>query len=449
MRVRAWLFLGAAALSTSCALVYGYGDYQDATSGTTSSGAGGGAACSLPTDCPSAVGPCADRTCTGGRCGVAYQPLGTPGGAQTTGDCKKGACDGAGSVVSQNDDKDAPPDDGNDCTNDVCSGGTPTHPPSTAGTPCGVGKLLKCNGNGQCQGCTMPAQCGSDGGCFTWVCAANSCSQMPKAEGKPCGAASCAGGMQEAPPMCAGGTCAPGAKQACDPYACGPSSCLTSCADKSECAAPNICTSSVCGPPKMGGAPCGTGGECASTFCEDGVCCDVLCSTLGACSKCTAVAKQSGPDGICGPAKVGAACGPPPACADSQHIAAQSACNMAGNCAPGATIDCTPSTCDAGTCGNSCSMDSECAQNAHCLGTCCASCFLYAQGTATYDELCTSGKPSQGAAMNLKACGCQVGNCPGLCATICSSNGALMTLGCAVCLGNICGSQLTICKNDL
>jgi hypothetical protein len=88
-------------------------------------------------------------TCTAGVCGFAYAPQGTPLAAQTPGDCLSRVCDGAGNPWTVNDDSDVFID-GNACTLDVCTSGTPSNPPAPAGTACSQDGGTQCDGAGHC-----------------------------------------------------------------------------------------------------------------------------------------------------------------------------------------------------------------------------------------------------------------------------------------------------------
>lgn len=61
---------------------------------------------------------------------------------------------------------------------------------------------------------------------------------------------SCSGGMGTAPGTCdtTTHTCTPGVTAACDPYVCGATACLTSCATSADCIANFTCTASQCVP---------------------------------------------------------------------------------------------------------------------------------------------------------------------------------------------------------
>lgn len=122
---------------------------------------------SLPSD-----SECRVRACNAGKCEQTFTMAGTAVSAQTAADCKKRVCDGAGAIVVQADALDVP-DDGNDCTDDVCQGQTPTFTPKASNSPCMAGA---CNSVGQCIGCTSPTDCsGTDGFCGTRTCDASTC----------------------------------------------------------------------------------------------------------------------------------------------------------------------------------------------------------------------------------------------------------------------------------
>ncbi len=78
------------------------------------------------------------------------------------------------------------PNDGNDCTDDVCTAGVPSNPDKASATPCGTSGNLFCNGAGQCVGCLTATDCaGQDTDCHTRTCTAGVCGVMNAAQGKP------------------------------------------------------------------------------------------------------------------------------------------------------------------------------------------------------------------------------------------------------------------------
>jgi hypothetical protein len=116
-------------------------------------------------------------------CGIANVGVGTvlPSVSQDPGDCKVKQCDGNGGVTTANDDLDVP-NDSNQCTDDVCTGGVPSNPDKIINTACGTG--LKCDGAGHCVGCVQPSDCGTDTECKTWTCTTGTCGFDPATQGK-------------------------------------------------------------------------------------------------------------------------------------------------------------------------------------------------------------------------------------------------------------------------
>jgi len=68
---------------------------------------------------------------------------------QTPGDCKQNQCDGAGLIVAVNENTDLPVDT-NQCTNDVCTNGTPSNPPAMTGTACNQNGGTLCDNAASC-----------------------------------------------------------------------------------------------------------------------------------------------------------------------------------------------------------------------------------------------------------------------------------------------------------
>ena len=115
------------------------------TAGTTCAQSGGsrcngsGRLRAVPAGRPTARAPTPSATSAPARAASAASttpPSGTASSArQTAGDCKKNVCNGSGSVITAIDDTDIPVD-GNACTQDVCTNGTPSNPPQPANTAC-------------------------------------------------------------------------------------------------------------------------------------------------------------------------------------------------------------------------------------------------------------------------------------------------------------------------
>ena len=130
---------------------------------------------------------CQTHTCTNGSCGVTNKPVGTalPTADQTPRDCKVFQCDGNGQTQTVNDDTDKPVD-GNQCTKDVCTAGTPTNPPEDANATCNMSNGTRCNGTGSCVQCLQPTDCsGTDTECHHRACSSTGqCSIVNEADGK-------------------------------------------------------------------------------------------------------------------------------------------------------------------------------------------------------------------------------------------------------------------------
>ncbi len=131
--------------------------------------------------------------------------------------------------------------------------------------------------------------------------------------GLTCGPATCNGSSLSGVARCTGGgACMAGPSQNCPGgLICqDAASCKARCAGDGDCVGGLTCDlpSGVCknvDPKKTNGQTCNMalgGGDCLSTFCVDGLCCDAACT--GACRACSA-AKTGAPDGTCGQAPAG------------------------------------------------------------------------------------------------------------------------------------------------
>jgi hypothetical protein len=120
------------------------------SAGAKCDGAGSCVQCFVAADCGTDTA-CKTFTCNAGVCGSTNAAAGAFVANPTPGDCRSNQCDGSGNVtVNAVDDTDVPADDGSQCTLDVCSGGSPSHPPSPLGTPCTQGGGATCSGAGAC-----------------------------------------------------------------------------------------------------------------------------------------------------------------------------------------------------------------------------------------------------------------------------------------------------------
>lgn len=215
-------------------------------------------------------------------------------------------------------------------------------------------------------GCSTNTDC-TNGSCVDGVCCeTSSCAQCEACNG-------------DVP-----GVCSP-VRSAPDP---------DSCTGTNACNADGRCATAV-------GHACSSPLQCASGFCVDGVCCESACD--GTCQACSATAKESGPDGKCGPAKKGldphddcpddgtfscrrsgqcdgtgrcalyAAGTPcsPSICVEGNMIAR--VCDGLGVCPTAVTRSCIPYACAGDVCATSCSSSADCALHFTCdeaAGTC-------------------------------------------------------------------------------
>jgi len=243
-------------------------------------GAGGGGACGSPSDCPTPTGACMKATCASGVCGEEPLPNGVLAAEQASGDCAVSLCDGQGVVKTVPDETDLPVD-GNGCTDDVCTAGTPSNPPRASGSACAEGGGNVCNGSGACVECLAAADCpGEDTACSTRTCSAGAC------------------GIENAPigtvvPNQAAGDCM---RITCD----GAGNTTSSIDDTDVPVDGKACTADVCtmGVPsnpalaidspcsQSGGSvcnasgacvQCNTGAQCGSGLCSAGVCLAATC----------------------------------------------------------------------------------------------------------------------------------------------------------------------------
>ncbi|NUO54929.1 MAG: hypothetical protein HOV80_39315 [Polyangiaceae bacterium] len=253
---------------------------------------------------------CVVRTCeAGGICTITYPPAGTPlpSGGQTPGDCAELQCNGNGGTQTAADNNDDPPDDGSDCTDDICVNGSPQHPSLLLDTPCASSGVV-CDGAGSCVECNNPTQCANQG----TVCQTATCG----------GSHTC--GLTDLP----NGTAAPPAAQTngnCQILVCNAGALQTMNDDSDLPNDLDDCTLDSCNaglpthPNAPSGSPCGNGGscdgsgscsvlgpngsacvsgsQCTSGSCADGVCCNTDCT--GFCRSCLG-SQTGGTTGTCG-----------------------------------------------------------------------------------------------------------------------------------------------------
>ena len=251
--------------------------------------------CVSASQCPGVDTECMTRTCVGGVCGFTFAPFGTVTASQTSGDCQKKVCDGAGGIASVADNTDLP-NDGNQCTTDVCTAGVPSITAAPSGTPCSQNGGTVCDGTGTCVECLSDANCASGFYCSSGTCVAKKSNGVVCVGGNQCASGNCTDGV------CCNSVCG-GLCQACNltgsvgtcaniPLGNDPANeCAGNCNGAGGCTLAN-------------GAVCSNNSQCTSGNCVDGVCCNTACA--GLCQACTAAKKGSGADGACGNIVAGA-----------------------------------------------------------------------------------------------------------------------------------------------
>ena len=331
--------------------------------GTSSaSGTGGGTPCATANNCPDPGNECLDRACNVGQCAPTPKAAGAVTVAQTAGDCMKSQCDGAGKSINVVDDGDLPVD-GLECTNDVCTGGVPTNPPTAASTACGQGGALFCDGAGKCVGCNAPTDCaGTDTACHTRTCTAGACGVSNAALGAVV-VAQAAGDCQKVQCDGAGAT--------------------MSVPDNTDLPVDNeTCTQDVCTVGVPSHPPVTVG-----TACSEGA--GTLCNGAGACDACLVATDCPGVDTEC-----------------HQRVCTLGACGTTNTAAGTALIaqtasDCKKAVCD-GSGGTTMQTDDTDLPN---------------DNNACTTDVCTSGVVSHGTVANGASCGgsltCLNGTCAG------------------------------------
>ena len=317
--------------------------------------------CTTPADCPDTGSECVVATCENKTCGTKNVAADTPSATQTTGDCQIAVCDGAGNIITKDDDADFF-DDGKDCTLDTCNAGTPESNPAMPGTTCAQSGGKVCDGMGACVACNSDMDC---------------MAPTPK----------------------------------CTMNACVPSSCNDGVKNGDE-------TGTDCG--GACGATCGSGVACMDGGdCLDGVCSNGSCA-LAACND--GVKNGNETDKDCGGACP--KCGPNKGCNQNADCAGNQCSGIGGTCVPNCNdgvknnaeqgIDCGGGTCMGCPVGGPCAQDNDCASGAYCdPNQVCVTKKTLGAACLTNNQ-CALGNCVDGVCCNT-ACGglCQVCNLPG------------------------------------
>ena len=272
----------------------------------------------------------------GGKGGAAGSGGGAPGG-KGGGAGSPGHGGGAGGS--------SPADAGRDGPRDGAA--MPLGAPCTVAALCGSGFCVDgvcCNGAcaGACEACDNPASvgrcaavtsggphdprppCGGSGACAGSCTAASRTACTFPGAASTCRAQSCSGNTLTPAASCDGaGACAVPASSTCTAsLACNAagSSCLTACQRDADCIAPlPYCQQSACTAARPPGVACASDGQCQSSHCIDGVCCNLACTDqceacdvsghLGTCWPIPAADTPHGQRGTCaGSGVCGGAC---------------------------------------------------------------------------------------------------------------------------------------------
>jgi hypothetical protein len=181
---------------------------------------------------------------------------------------------------------------------------------------------------------------------------------------------------------------------------------------------------------KPNGQACKCGGDCASNFCVDGICCNAACTescktcseTMGTCTFISAGKAPRDPtscpaadpttcgwNGLCDGAgacqryTAGTSCGK--GMCDSEAVVGARSCDGMGRCRPGPTVICAPYSCDptTGACFDACTQTSQCASGQQCMN---ASCGKKMKGaTCKVGTDCASGFCADGVCCNVACAG--------------------------------------------
>ena len=282
--------------------------------------------------------------------------------------------------------------------------------------------------------CGLTGVCDGSGGCTKY------------AVETVCTVPSCSGDKLNTAGTCDGlGTCRPPGVESCSPYACAGGACVSQCASDADCVDGHTCVNGSCGPKALG-RPCAAGGECASGFCADGVCCATACtgscrscalsSSLGTCSPVSRGgvdphgvcvdqhASSCGTDGTCDGTGAchsygaGTECAPE-ACAAGIYTPA-SICDSNGNCRAPDELSCAPYVCNGARCYTACGSDASCSSGNVCVQ---GSCGPKPNGAfcSTGSE-CQSGQCAEGVCCATSCTGacfsCALAGSMGLCAPV-------------------------------
>jgi hypothetical protein len=353
------------------------GDETDVDCGGACAACADGKVCSVPADCTS-------KNCQGQKCAAPACDDGILNGNETDVDCG-GSCKPCGPTLKCGVDA--------DCVGKQCDANAKTCTPNCAdGVKNNAETDADCGG-GTCGKCADTKLCSQATDCSSNGCCAGTCG-------------ACCNGVKDATEtdVDCGGSCAQKcgddkactgnadcSSNLCQNFTCKPSSCSNNVKDNDE-------TDVDCGgscQPCTNGKVCAKGTDCASTFCADGVCCNVACGGLcEACVKsktgqadgaCNAVSTGTDPDNECtdngaGSCNQNGFCDGARACqkyaqgtvclgasCSNGTQTNQSVCDGKGNACPQAVqVPCGEFICGANACKTACAADNDCVAGDYC-----------------------------------------------------------------------------------
>ena len=288
--------------------------------------------------------------------------------------------------------------------------------------------------------CPASPPCGNVGG----ICnGSGACTQF--ASGDACGLPeACSGTTHQPPSSCSGaGSCDQTPTGGCGNYACGTTTCKTTCTADTDCASTTLyCTGNTTTPgscnSKQGlGATCTANNQCSQGNCVDGVCCDSTCGA--ACHACNV----PGNVGTC-TVTTGASCGAGASCTSPSQFTSAAVCASNGICST-STTNCMQFLCTASGCPDHCNAVNDCIATAYCTGlggTCQprSSAGGPCTGTGTVDQCQTGLFCTDGVCCTSNGCGtcaaCNI-NSSGTCAPTGSGAGP----SCPVEAPSTCGTK--------
>ena len=293
--------------------------------------------------------------------------------------------------------------------------------------------------------------------------------------GVQCSAPSCTVGIAVVASYCQGTGKCPTAERLNCGNDCVGDLCGSDCTTDAVCSNGEFCQAGKCAKRHRNGEACNAPGECGSSYCVDGVCCDRACN--GQCEACdvppspgTCTAAKGPPHGVrpacasvdpecagtCDGVKGDGCTYPGVATVCSAASCATGVAKLArtcagdGSCAPLQEQLCAPQVCSGTRCGGGCATDANCGAGKFCSGGVCVASLLPGSPCGA-DTQCATGFCTDGVCCD-KECGaqCQACNDPsnvGRCVPVTGRphGGRAPCIGTASCAGQCDGKAVDSC----